>query len=682
MDEDLTVRARIDDELSRPLEDVREKVQDVGDEVENTNRRAGRGSRGWDLYGRATEKAGRLAHTAGRLIKGAAVAVGAGVAAAGYAAARLAKSSIQQASDLAESLNAVNVTYGKQAKAVKQLGREAARSIGLSKVEFNGMSVQFAAFATAIGGQGKGAVKVLDDVTTRAADFASVMNLDVAEAAALFQSGLAGESEPLRKYGINLSAAAVESYGLAKGIVETGEKMTDAQKVQATYGLLMEKTAKTQGDFTNTSDSLANQQRILGARFDNAQAKLGRGLLPLMQKGAQWLNREGVPAFVRFSDWFTKEGLPAIDRFVDKARTLYEKHGPEIKSTLADVRDVARQGADAAGELVDAFLNMPSWARKLLVGGLAGGVVAKKTGLLGLVKGLGKGSGGLLSLATKAKPLPVFVVNNGVPGSGLPGVDTPDKGRKPSKWDKGRNVARYIAPALLADAAYEATAGDLYGLDKTPGEKRQAVSPFGVGLAPPSEKDTAAHEAAAKRVEEAYQHAMDLARAKAAGFGTELDLVGARKINPTVKSDQIDRANDALYKFIGYQIDAGRPVAPYINTTSIERAIAAAQTLASTIHAIPTAGVDAGVNYVSGGTRPAPSPRRRGGGNDPVRTPAPRVRADTLLAPNPRAASNSNITIHDGAIRVDASNASSNVDVEQSVKRGIESWMREREERR
>jgi hypothetical protein len=103
---------------------------------------------------------------------------------------------------------------------------------------------------------------------------------------------------------------------------------------------------------------------------------------------------------------------------------------------------------------------------------------------------------------------------------------------------------------------------------------------------------------------------LDAARAKAAGFGDELDLIGGKKVAPQIKGDSIKAANDALAKFIGYQIDAGRPVTPYINTTSIERAIALARTLDAELrrNAVPTAGVDNGAGYMHGGT-PDANPR-------------------------------------------------------------------------
>lgn len=204
---------------------------------------------------------------------GPATAIGGGLAALG----KLVSGS---ASKLNESANAVRVTFGAHAAAVEALSKKAATSVGLSSSEFNGMAVQFSAFTDAISGGGAASVGVLDEMSTRIADFASVMNLDVAEAAEKFQSGLAGETEPLRKFGIDLSAAKVEAYAYSNGIASAGKPLAETQKIQARYALLMQQTAKTQGDFKNTSDQAANAQRIAAAQWEDSSAKLGSALLP------------------------------------------------------------------------------------------------------------------------------------------------------------------------------------------------------------------------------------------------------------------------------------------------------------------------------------------------------------------------------------------------------------------
>jgi len=208
----------------------------------------------------------------------------AGKAAAVFAAAKVgqfAKDSIGAASDLAESANAVNVTFGDAADGILSLSEAAATTVGLSASEFNSFAVQFSGFTQQIAGFGGDVAAVTDDLTVRIADFASVMNLDVAEAAQVFQSSLAGETEPIRKFGVDLSAAAVELYALETGLIRNKGELTESIKVQARYGLLMRSTEKVAGDFANTSDSLANQQRILNAEFENAQAELGEKLLPI-----------------------------------------------------------------------------------------------------------------------------------------------------------------------------------------------------------------------------------------------------------------------------------------------------------------------------------------------------------------------------------------------------------------
>lgn len=205
------------------------------------------------------------------------------VAFAGLAGAGLVKVAMG-ASDLEESVNAVSVTFGEAGEGILKLGRDAAQAVGLSNVEFNGLAVQFSSFAQKVAGEGGDVVQTMADMTGRAADFASVMNMDVAQAATIFQSGLAGETEPLKKFGIDLSAAAVGAYAVAAGISESAASMSESDKVLARYELLMEQTAKTAGDFANTADGMANQQRVLKAEFKNLSDGIGAGVLPMLTK--------------------------------------------------------------------------------------------------------------------------------------------------------------------------------------------------------------------------------------------------------------------------------------------------------------------------------------------------------------------------------------------------------------
>jgi len=278
--------------------------------------------------------------------------VGFGIAAAGAFAIRgvanFTKEAVSSASDLAESLNAVTVSFGDASDAVIKLGEDSASRLGVAQSAFNNAAVRFSAFADQVVGDGGDVGEFIDDVTTRATDFASVFNIDVSEALQVFQSGLAGEAEPLKRFGINLLQAEVEAFALRDGIISVGETMTEQEKVQARYGLLMESTAQTAGDFANTSDGLANQQRILSAEFEQIRSEIGTALIPIFEELNGYILDNVIPTLKTFAE----EDFPAlIDNMRDRAA--------EIKPIFEEIEERLRQSFDIDADvgILEAFFD-------------------------------------------------------------------------------------------------------------------------------------------------------------------------------------------------------------------------------------------------------------------------------------------------------------------------------------
>lgn len=264
-----------------------------------------------------------------------AVTVGVGLATA--AIGKFGVDAIKEASNLQESTNAVNVAFRDAARGVLAIGESSAESLGIARSEFNQAAVRFSAFAERVVGQGGDVAGFIRDITTRAADFASVFNIDVAEALQVFQSGLSGEAEPLKRFGINLLDTEVKAYAVRSGMIAVGESMTEAEKVQARYGLLMESTNKTAGDFANTSDSLANQQRILNARFQDLQGSIGQALLPAVTDLVGQVGDRLLPLFEEFGDFLNSpRGKKAIQDTADAIGNFFEFIVENI-DTLIDV---------------------------------------------------------------------------------------------------------------------------------------------------------------------------------------------------------------------------------------------------------------------------------------------------------------------------------------------------------
>ena len=259
-------------------------------------------------------------------------------AAAGAAIGKFGLDSVRAASDLEESTNAVNVAFGAAAKSVLAIGETSAKSLGLAKTEFNEAAVRFSAFADRIVGEGGDVAGFIQDVSQRAADFASVFNIDVSEALRVFQSGLAGEAEPLKRFGINLLQSEVNAFAMANGIGEVGRELTETEKVQARYGLLLQSTNKTAGDFANTSDGLANSQRILAANFKDLQAEVGEALLPAVTDLFHAFSQRLLPKMEELGKFLkSPQGQKAID---DMAQA-FEKFFTFVFNNIKTISDFA-----------------------------------------------------------------------------------------------------------------------------------------------------------------------------------------------------------------------------------------------------------------------------------------------------------------------------------------------------
>lgn len=189
--------------------------------------------------------------------------------------------------DLGESMNAVNRIFGESSDVINKWGEEQANSYGLSQRAFNQMAVPIAASLKNVGLEMNNVARMTLMLTERAADMGSVFNQDVAMVLEDIQAGLRGEADPLEKYGVGLSAAAVEQKALAETGKDSAAALTTQEIMLARVNLLMDQTKDTMGDFKDTSDDYANAQRIANAEIEEAQAKLGQAFLPVLAEVAK-----------------------------------------------------------------------------------------------------------------------------------------------------------------------------------------------------------------------------------------------------------------------------------------------------------------------------------------------------------------------------------------------------------
>jgi hypothetical protein len=271
--------------------------------------------------------------------------------------------SVEQASLVTESTNAVNQSFDAiNAAAIQKIGETSAESFGLSESAFNSLAVQLSGFSTQIAGVGGDTAGVTEELATRIADFASIHNLELSDAATKFGSALAGETEAMRRFGIDVSAAAVEQYALANGIGDGSGELTEQEKVLARHGLLMQSTNQWAGDFANTSGDLANSTRIAKADFENLQAELGSALLPVLGEVMGVVRDALIPALASLTPVFVQVAeiiaqlLPPVAGLLEQLAPLAAKILPVLAKILGVIIELFLALAEPIIVLLDAIL--------------------------------------------------------------------------------------------------------------------------------------------------------------------------------------------------------------------------------------------------------------------------------------------------------------------------------------
>ena len=276
---------------------------------------------------------GKMRGSLGKLGRAGGLALGAGLAAGFVGAKKLSDA----AADLDESVNKTRQTFEGASGSMLTWSKDSATAMGLSQQAALEGASSIGAMLKPMGVAPKTAAVMSKSMTQLAADMASFNNEDPTEMLDRIRAGLSGESEPLKRYGAVLSEARVAQFAYTQGIAETGAKLTETQKIQARYGLLLKDTADQQGDFERTSGGLANQQRILRAELDNAAATLGQALLPAVTAIVSGL-AGAVPHVVAFGQAFIARVTPAVHSTVEAVVAAW----PTVQRIIVGVVDIVR----------------------------------------------------------------------------------------------------------------------------------------------------------------------------------------------------------------------------------------------------------------------------------------------------------------------------------------------------
>lgn len=258
------------------------------------------------------------------------------------------KQAIGAASDLNEAGTAVGAVFGPAMGNIEKWASTAATGLGQSKLQALDAAKTFGVYGQQAGLAADANADFSMNLTGLASDLASFHNADPSEVIEALGAGLRGEAEPLRKYGILMNDASLEAAALAAGIIETSRPLTAQEKILAANALVFQQAGAAMGDFSRTSDGLANQTRIAEANWTNLSGTIGTAFLPVVQTAAQVLNATLFPALQAGADALNTTLGPALEG-------VSAKIGPALSGLGPAVGDAFGKMVDAVGPVVSMF---------------------------------------------------------------------------------------------------------------------------------------------------------------------------------------------------------------------------------------------------------------------------------------------------------------------------------------
>lgn len=188
-----------------------------------------------------------------------------------------------------ENLNLFYVSMGEYGEKAYDYAQKISGTMGIDVSEWTRYQAVIMDMSKSFGVTSDTAYTMSKALTQLTYDFSSLYNLKIDEAATKVQSAIAGEIEPIRRLGKDLSVAKLQLTATELGINSNVEAMTQAEKAMLRTITLLRQSSSAQGDLARTLDQPANQMRILKAQLNELARALGEVFLPLLQKGLPYV---------------------------------------------------------------------------------------------------------------------------------------------------------------------------------------------------------------------------------------------------------------------------------------------------------------------------------------------------------------------------------------------------------
>ncbi len=246
-----------------------------------------------------------------------------------------------------ENLNLFNVSMGRFAEEAKAYAETVGDVMGIDPSDWLRAQGTFQTLATGFGVVSDRAAVMSKNLTQLGYDISSFYNIAQSDAMQKLESAFAGELEPVRRLGYDLSQARLEAVALSLGIDKAVSSMTQAEKAELRYYTLMTQVTQVQGDMARTLEAPANQLRVFQAAVQQASRALGSLFIPALNAV--------LPYAIAFVKVITKAAQVLAGLFGFELPVMDSSSFDEVSSSVGGITDEMDTATDAAKELKGAL---------------------------------------------------------------------------------------------------------------------------------------------------------------------------------------------------------------------------------------------------------------------------------------------------------------------------------------
>lgn len=195
-----------------------------------------------------------------------------------------------KAGEFAENYNLFNVSFAGETKEAIRFQYELNQILGTNISETMRYQGFFNNLAGSLGITNDASMVLSENLTKLTYDLSSLFNMPVDLMYSKLQSGIIGQTKPLRSVGIDVTQQTLQPILYEMGIDKLVTELTQAEKVLLRYISILRQSSNAQGDFARSIEAPMNQIRVMKEQFMEMSRWFGAMFIGTFSKALPYIN--------------------------------------------------------------------------------------------------------------------------------------------------------------------------------------------------------------------------------------------------------------------------------------------------------------------------------------------------------------------------------------------------------